>query len=71
MLSKPFQQIFVPSIPGRDYQEESRECPSQGGGSSGGSTPTPGARCTTVYTYGPPSPYDHQPTVTGYRTICT
>lgn len=70
MLLKPFQREFIPPIPAHDEQAYFRRCPSQGGGNPGGSTPTPGQRCTTVFVYGPPSPVDGQPTVISYHTVC-
>lgn len=71
MLLKPFRRVFVPSVPFWPGSPYKRLCPSQGGGSGAGSTPTPGTRCTTVLVYGPPSPIDHQPTVIGTKVICT
>jgi hypothetical protein len=70
MLLKPFQTVFIPQVPATPAHPYKRLCPSQGGGSPGGSTPTPGQRCTTIIIYGPPSPIDGGPTVIGTTTVC-
>lgn len=71
MLLKPFQNVVLPRVEGRAGQTYSKQCPYQGGGSSGGSTPPdPGHRCVSVPIYGPPSPIDGGLTIIGYTTIC-
>lgn len=70
MLLKPFKNVIIPGVQGRAEQLYVRSCPTPGGGSSNGSTPTPGQRCTTIFVYGPPSPYDGTPTVISYQTVC-
>lgn len=71
MLLKPFQTVVIPSVHARAEQKADLWCNTQGGGSSSGSTPTPGQRCTTVTVYGPPSPTDGQPTIISTKTVCT
>ncbi|CAM5593256.1 hypothetical protein RLIN73S_02765 [Rhodanobacter lindaniclasticus] len=71
MLLKPFQTVVIPSVSARAGRAADLWCHTQGGGSSSGSTPSPGQRCVTVTVYGPPSPTDGQPTIIGTRTVCT
>lgn len=62
MLTKPFENVFVPGEPGRAAQVAHQVCSPYYANPSG-------TRCTIVYVYGPPGP-DGGPTIIRYYTVC-